>query len=203
MDLFITNQPMDGTRYEKQLCYHENLVWVVPEIFPVNDTLSKQRLQTQELGERLFGIPNSRCVSATELAAVPFILLNNDNYLRACTDMIFQEHQVDPIVALEVENPSIAYNFSRLGVGATIMSNRLLEHLPRSKEVFYYKILSPYGRRSAYACYSRGHYVTAAMRQFLRFLENGTHELAGSAGDAAEAAGSCAYQVITEKEEEK
>ena len=173
LDLFITNQPMDGTKYEKQLCYRENLVWVIPTSVPINLTLQARRLRTEELGDQIFDIPDIRCVSAMELANIPFVLLNSDNYLRTCTDMIFQEYQVAPIVALEVENPSISYNFARLGVGTAIMSNRLLEHLPPEPNLSYYKVLSNYGRRNAYACYGKGHYVTAAMKQFLLFLQSG------------------------------
>lgn len=179
LDFFITNQPMDATKYEKQFCYYENLVWVVPQTFSINNNLQQYCLRPQDLGERIFSIPDGQSVPARKLAGVPVVLLNNDNYLRSCTDMIFQGSQLDPAIALEVESPSIAYNFARLGVGATVMSSRLLEHLPPEAGLSFYKVLSPYGRRSAYAYYSKGHYVTAAMRQFLVFLESSAAEISG------------------------
>ena len=98
------------------------------------------------------------------------ILLDNTNYLRTCVDMIFQESRVEPIVALETENPSISYNFAMQGVGATIISNRLIENLNPGGKLLYYKLLSQYSKRNAYVYYSKGRYVTAAMKKFIELV---------------------------------
>lgn len=170
LDLVITNQPMDITKYEQLFCYDENLIWVIPKEFPINNLLCSRQLCGGELGNGIFDVPKHKCVSAVELAEVPFILLDQTNYLRTCTEMIFQEGHVKPTTILEVENPSIAYNFAAQGVGASIMSNRLVENLNYDGKVLYYKIGSPYSKRVAYAYYSKGRYVTAAMRRFIQFL---------------------------------
>lgn len=170
LDLVITNRPMDVSKYEKLFCYSESLVWAIPQEFPINESLRGRELHRAMLGNRIFDVPDSRCVSAAELAEVPMILLDNTNYLRTCVDMIFQESRVEPIVALETESPSISYNFAMQGVGATIISNRLIENLNPGGKLLYYKLLSQYSKRNAYVYYSKGRYVTAAMKKFIELL---------------------------------
>ena len=171
LDLVITNRPMDVSKYEKLFCYSESLVWAIPQEFPINESLRGRELHRAMLGNRIFDVPDSRCVSAAELAEVPMILLDNTNYLRTCVDMIFQESRVEPIVALETENPSISYNFAMQGVGATIISNRIIENLNPGGKLLYYKLLSQYSKRNAYVYYSKGRYVTAAMKKFIELLQ--------------------------------
>ena len=170
LDLVITNRPMDVSKYEKLFCYSESLVWAIPQEFPINESLRGRELHRAMLGNRIFDVPDSRCVRAAELAEVPMILLDNTNYLRTCVDMIFQESRVEPIVALETESPSISYNFAMQGVGATIISNRLIENLNPGGKLLYYKLLSQYSKRNAYVYYSKGRYVTAAMKKFIELL---------------------------------
>lgn len=170
LDIIITNRPMDISKYEKLFCYHENLIWAIPQELPINESLRGRELHRDMLGDRIFDVPDSRCVSAAELAKVPMILLDNTNYLRTCVDIIFQESKVEPIIALEAENLSISYNFAMQGVGATITSNRLVENLNPNGKLLYYKLLSQYSKRNAYMYYSKGRYVTAAMKKFIDLL---------------------------------
>lgn len=180
LDLIITNQPMDSLKYESVFCYDEHLIWAIPADFPVNEQLQDRALHEKELGDKIFQLPQSRCVSASELTDIPFILLDNTNYLRTCSDMIFQESDIQPTIALEVETPSIAYNFVMQGVGATLISNRVMEKCKFSSEVCYYRIQSHYGKRSAYAYYCKGRHVTTAMKKFLAYLNGDTNSTAMS-----------------------
>lgn len=83
----------------------------------------------------------------------------------------YEESHTIPKIALKADNPSIAMNFAKQGVGATVSNNCLLENMNFDGKVQYYKILSQYGRRSAYAYYKKGRFVTAAMKKFLSFLQ--------------------------------
>ncbi len=172
LDLVITNRPMDVSKYEKLFCYDESLVWAIPRDMPINAGLRGRELRREELGDRIFDVPDSRCVSAVELAEVPMILLDNTNYLRTYVDMIFQESRIEPNIVLETENLSISYNFAMQGVGASITSNRLIENLNPDGKLLYYKLKSQYSRREAYVYYSKGRYVTSAMKKFIELLQS-------------------------------
>lgn len=172
LDLVITNQPMDLSRYEAMFCYDETLLWAIPKSFSINESLRSKALAKDEIGNAIVTVPDDRCIGAVQLMEIPFILLDNTNYLRTCADMIFQESGIQPKVTLETENPSISYNFARQGIGATIISNRLIENMPHDESLQYYKISSQYRERNAYAYYSQGRYVTIAMKKFMELLKN-------------------------------
>ena len=172
LDLVITNRPLDPNKYVRNVCYDECLTLAIPKAFPVNDILQSRQLTSKELGVEIFEIPDSHCVSMDEVADLDFILLRDSNYLRQCTDILFQERQAEPRIVLETECSAVSYNFANLGIGATICSNWLLKGNSSHDHLCYYKIRSQYARRSVFACYSKGRYLTAAMKKFMEMLPN-------------------------------
>lgn len=170
LDLIITNRPLDPEEYERLLCYREQLVLAVPEDFPVNGRHQAQRLRPEELGPGIARVPPERCVSLTEFSDIPYVVLQEGNYLRLCTDVMFQECRLQPHVLLEVQKSAVAYNFAHFGLGATIISNMLVAHRPVGDGLVYYKIRSDHAARDAYLCYRRGRYVTTAMKKIIELL---------------------------------
>lgn len=169
LDVIITNRPFAADIYCRQVCYREALVMAVPKDLAVNALLADKQLTGEELGERIFSVPEERCVSPAELARVPMVLLHDGNYLRSCTDIIFRECGVEPNVVLEVEKSAVAYTFASLGLGATIISNALIAGF-HNRSLCCYKLSGPYALRDAYVCYRKGRHVTAAMRRFIKLL---------------------------------
>ena len=170
LDLVITNRPLDPEEYERLLCYREQLVLAVPETFPINDSHRPQKLRPEELGEEIAQVPPERCVSLTEFSDIPYVVLQEGNYLRLCTDVMFQECRLHPQVLLEVQKSAVAYNFAHFGLGATIISNMLVAHRPVGDGLVYYKIRSDHATRDAYLCYRKGRYVTTAMKKIIELL---------------------------------
>lgn len=170
LDLVITNRPLDTSKYVRRVCYEECLVLTVPRAFPVNAVLEPCRLRCEELGDRIFDVPEERCVSLSAVSDLPFILLSDANYLRLCTDILFQESQVEPHIVLETECSSVSYNFANLGIGATIFSSRLADGVSGNDNLCYYKIRSKFTRRETFVCYSKSRYLTAAMKKFMELL---------------------------------
>lgn len=170
LDLMVTNRPMNADEYHKIVCYEEELVVTVPQNFPINQGLEKNRLTPEELDGQVASVPIQRGISPAELAGVPLILLHRGNYLRLCSDIMFQNCQVEPNIILEVDKSSIAYNFARLGLGATIISSVLVESSHRDSGLYFYRLNSPQTRREAFICYRKGHHVSMAMRRLIEML---------------------------------
>ena len=170
LDLIITNRPLDPGEYERLVCYHEQLVLAVPASFPVNEAHRAQQLTFQELGERIDSVPPERCVQLDDFAGIPYVILHEGNYLRLCTDIMFQERHIRPSILLEVEKSSVAYNFAHFGLGATIISNMLVSCCPAGNGLVYYKIRSGHAAREAFLCYRKGRYVTTAMKKIIELL---------------------------------
>ena len=170
LDLVITNRPLDPEEYERLLCYQEQLLLAVPEDFSINQQYRCHRLSSEELGERIAQVPPERCVSLSEFRELPYVVLQEGNYLRLCTDVMFQECRFQPRVILEVQKSAVAYNFAHFGLGATIISNMLVAHRPAGDGLAYYKIRSDHAARDAYLCYRKGRYVTTAMKKIIELL---------------------------------
>jgi len=170
LDLVVTNRPLNTAEYEKDLCYRENLVIALPDNFPIRDSLKSKKLTANELGENIFSVPPEKDVTLAEFGDIPYILLSSSNYLRLCCDMMFQECHISPNIFLEVQSSSAAYNFSSLGLGATIISNILVDSLQQESNLSFYKLNSAYAVRDTYICYRKTKYLSAAVKQMLHFL---------------------------------
>lgn len=169
LDFVITNRPYDDKKYDQRVCYRECLILAVPKLFGVNGMLCGKRLAPDKLGNAVFSVPAARSVRLDAFAQVPFLLLSNQNYLRQYTDILFRERGVDPPVVLEVEQSAESFNFARLGLGATVLSNRLVQG-GDCDALCFYKIDSRYTTRDAFLSSRRGVYFTSAMKSFERML---------------------------------
>lgn len=166
----MTNCPLEGAQYEQIICYRENLLLAVPTELAVNRCLKAYRLSEEEIGEAIFSVPAERCVPLGYLQSTPFILLHDGNYLRACCEAMFAENDFKPIVALEVGKSAVAYNYASFGIGATIISNVLVEQMAKNSGLFFYKIKGVHAVRDAFLCYHCGRFVTAAMKRFIEMM---------------------------------
>lgn len=170
LDLMVTNRPMSAEEYHRIVCYREELVLAVPQSFPFNLGLEDKRLTPEELDGQVSSVPLQRRIFPQLLDRVPLILLHRGNYLRLCSDILFQDHQVEPNVMLEVDKSSIAYNFARLGLGATIISSVLVESSHRDSGLYFYRLHGAQTSREAFICYRKGRYVSMAMRRLIDML---------------------------------
>ena len=169
IDLFITAKPLDEREYKRFPIVREQLVLVVPRESAVNQAFQDRQLTPERL-RHIF----DRSVKGVPLSSfreLPFILANNGNYLRSCTDILFREAQFDPDIALEVEESVVGLNFAKLGVGATLCNYLLIEQTPYEDDFCLYKLDSSYSHRSEYICYRTGTYVTPAMEKFLEIAK--------------------------------
>lgn len=170
LDLMVTNRPMSAEEYHRIVCYREELVLAVPQSFPFNLGLEDKRLTPEELDGQVSSVPLQRRIFPQLLDRVPLILLHRGNYLRLCSDILFQGHQVEPNIMLEVDKSSIAYNFARLGLGATIISSVLVESSHRDSGLYFYRLHGAQTSREAFICYRKGRYVSMAMRRLIDML---------------------------------
>lgn len=171
VDLVLTSKPLDSYKYVQKICYHECLVLVVPRSFPINEKLEgKKRLTYEELQAIPYDIPREQKVSLSLFHDTPFLLLRNNNYLRECTDLLFRESGISPPIVMEADQSAISYNFASLGIGATILSNRLIEPSPKNDALYYYVIDSGFTSRETYIVYNKNRYVSFAMKRLIEML---------------------------------
>lgn len=167
LDLVITNQPLDERKYEQIVANEEQLLLVVPKDFEVNKKQKEKQLTVEDVQKKITQIPHEMCVPLSVFANIPFVMLRQENYLRKCTDILFEEFDVFPRIILEVAQSALAYNFASLGVGATIISNALIEKTEKNRTLCFYKIDSAHTSRKSFIYYRKNSFVTPAMNEFV------------------------------------
>lgn len=167
-DLIISTRPLPQQEYRQYPIYKEALLLVVPKAFPINDRYKPYQLTREDMARILE--PSMKGIYLAWFKDIPFILSRPQNYLRTCTDTLFQEAGVTPHATMEVEEAMTACNFARYGVGAAILSHQLLERFPFENYFCLYKLNSSFSQRTAYIYYRLGTYVTPAMTKFLEFV---------------------------------
>ena len=178
IDLIITNRPLNTDEYKRIFFYHEYLLLAVPRNFPVNESLQAKQLTASDFERGLDMIAADKCVYPEEFADIPLILLHKDNYLRLCTDMLFNEEQIAPNIVLEAEQSAISYNFAKYGLGATILSNTLIDDEHDDNRLVFYKIGGKYAWRDKYICYRKKGGSTIAMQKFIEIaVKNGERDI--------------------------
>lgn len=176
IDLFITAQPLDEREYKRFSIAKEQLILVVPKENEINVKFKDRQLTRERINNIFDGTVKGIPLSAFQ--ELPFILPNNGNYLRSCTDTLFREARFEPKLALEVEESVVSLNFAKFGVGATICNYLLIERTRFEDHFCLYKLDSQYAHRCEYVCYRTGTYVTPAMA---KFLENAKKQPAATA----------------------
>lgn len=171
LDMVITNWPYDQNKYFRQKCSNEHLVLAVPSKYSINTKLQSKMLTLEELTSGISDELSGTEVSLSELEDIPFILLRHTSALRRCTDMMFKECQMEPRIVLETDYSAIAYNMASIGMGATIISNRLAIDHPGNSAICHYKLSSQYSTLNTYICYSKGRYLTPPMKKFIEMLQ--------------------------------
>lgn len=169
-DLLLSTKPLDTAKYVKLPIYEEWLVLVVPGSFPLNQKYRTKQISPEDLESKILD-PACPSLPLSPFAKAPFILASAQNYIRTCTESLFQEARINPPQPIDAESSAICLNFALMGSGCTICSNQLLAHMDYRDKVCVYKIKSPLAHRTGCLYYRKGAYVTPAMEAFIKMLK--------------------------------
>lgn len=108
----------------------------------------------------------------------PFILLRQGNRVRTIADELFQEAQISPPVALEMENIETVMALSVRGMGITFYpkmfaANRedLQSHRDDGHSLNLYSLKNPVTHGTLAIGYHKGHYMSQATKEFINIVK--------------------------------
>lgn len=171
-DLLLSTKPLSSDKYVRIPIYEECLVLVVPRAFTINEKYREKQLRPADLDKKILE-PECPSISLSNFSKEPFVLATRQNYIRTCTDSLFQEVRINPPHPIDAESSAICLNFALLGSGCTICSHQLLAHMEYEDKVCVYKIRSPLAHRTGSLYYRKGAYVTPAMEAFIEMFKTG------------------------------
>ncbi len=108
----------------------------------------------------------------------PFILLHQGNRVRTIADELFQEAQISPRIALEMENIETVLALSVRGMGITFYpkmfaANRedLQSHRDDGNSLDLYSLKNPITHGTLAIGYHKGHYMSQATKEFINIIK--------------------------------
>lgn len=170
VDMVIDNNHYDAGLYEKALYSEEKILLAVPKIFEECDMVREYALDEECINSKGY---KSDCYPAVPLSVfrnVPFVMLTQNNDTRIRGDKMCKEAGFQPRIALEVHQQATAYMIATTKIGATFISDTVIEKMPSHDSMAYYKISSTAADRKVYFYFKKHKHRTRAMQEFMNLI---------------------------------
>ncbi|MDO5783573.1 MAG: LysR family transcriptional regulator [Eubacteriales bacterium] len=167
IDIVLENYELPDDLYEKHYLFTEHLIIAAPKAL-VQDNLPQQyRLDMQQPGIAA-NWDSTPCMPFSMLADIPFLTLRTGNDTRQRFNRLCTRYAVHPKIRLELDQLTTAYQIARSGMGATVVSDTILQHAPACDSLYYFRVDEDISHRPVYFYYRRKKHITRAMEEFFR-----------------------------------
>lgn len=170
LDMVIDNNHYDAELYDKALYSEEKILLAAPKIFAECESLGAYALDEECIRTKGYWSDACRGVPLCAFRTVPFVLLTPNNDTRIRADKMCKEAGFRPTVALEVHQQATAYMIATTRIGATFISDQMVEKMAAHDTMAYYKIDSPAATRGVYFYFKKHKYKTRAMQEFMNLI---------------------------------
>lgn len=156
LDLLIATSRFDSSTYEKVMLGQEKYLIAVPKAFGDCGKEDDSSQTPSELSE----------IDVLKLKDVPVIRLKQNTYMRELIDNLYEINHVQIKSTVECTSALAAYNMTKAGVGASIISYGLYE-LNNSPDVNYYEVRELKKQRQIFFVYNKSKYLNRLSREFI------------------------------------
>ncbi len=169
VDLVIGMLPFKVENIDTVPICEEEVLLVVPD-----------ELLIKVFGEQASSISRQleECADLSILKDCPFLLLREGNRVRTIADELFQEAQITPSIALELENIETVMALSARGMGITFYPKMFAEgsrELPHGRKsahsLHLYSLKNPMTHGTLAIGYHKGHYMSQATKEFINIVK--------------------------------
>lgn len=163
LDLTFNCSPAFVEDFPRHEMFEDHILLAVPRDHPIHQRWGSAALEAKGIlaGRHL----NQDCprLSLGEFADLEFILLRKGNNLHERAWEMFQEAGVTPRVKLELNQLVTAYHLAEAGMGATFVSDRIVQS--QRDSLLYYPLDSTLACRTFYLLLPRDAYIPVAVRR--------------------------------------
>jgi DNA-binding transcriptional LysR family regulator len=170
IDLVIDNNHYDGELYDKELYLKEQILLAVPKIFPEYEKTKSYSLSEECIRTGTYKNTDCAAVPLSAFSSAPFIMLTPNNDTRIRGDKMCKDAGFHPDIALEVHQQATAYMISTTNLGATFISDTVVQKIPVHDSIAYYKLDHPAANRAVYFYFKKHKYKTKAMQEFMQLI---------------------------------
>lgn len=148
----------------------DTILIAVPKDFEIHSQLKAYALSAEDIIAKKHQDFSTPSVTLSPFIETPFILLTPGNNLYSRSKAFFADAQITPNVCLQVSQLVTAYHLSRVGMGATFISDLLVS--PEHNSVWFYKVDSPLSIRVFDLVMSNESYISNAMKEFVHIFQD-------------------------------
>lgn len=171
LDLMLDNRALDSGNFGKKILQEEHLLMAVPREFASNAEAKNYALSAGDIkaGQHL----NSRIapVPLHYFRDDPFLMLREGNDTRERATNICRAGRLNPNIRLELEQQITAYHLGCCGLGITFLGDSLIQNVPETQNLCYYKLDNRGSVRQVSLYYKRNRYMSQAVREFLSLVD--------------------------------
>lgn len=171
IDFLLDNSTLDPEIYDKKIIGEDHLLIAVPRSFASAQACRSSALTAGQIKSGCHLKSNIPSVSIKAFQEDPFLLLREWNDTRERAMHICKVNQFIPRIRLELDQQITAYNLACHGMGIAFVGDSLIQNLPESENVFFYKIGNQDSSRQIQLYYKRNRYLSKACSAFLTVLD--------------------------------
>lgn len=171
LDMVIDNNRYDSELYDRELYSEEFILLVLPKSNPAYASTREFQLTKEDLLSKEYRSDVFRTVPLSELKDAPFVMLTPSNDTRIRGEKLCRDAGFRPQIMLELNQQSTAYMVASTRMGATFVSDTIIEKLPNFDNLAYYKLAGEEAKRKVYFYYKKHKLKSRAMEEFIKLIK--------------------------------
>lgn len=170
IDIVVDNNHYDSELFEKKEYTKERILLAVPNDLSVCEKAFEYELSESCISEREYLDDSFPTVPLSLFKDISFVLLTPSNDTRIRGERMCKEAGFSPNIILEVHQQATAYMIATTRLGATFVSDTLVQKMPSHTNLRYYKLGSELAKRTVCFTLKRHKHHTRAMEEFMRMI---------------------------------
>ncbi len=171
LDFLLEAEQPDKNSFESIVWTTEHIILAVPSSFAINGGLASYRYSFEELAAERRGAYSKPPVPPERFADENFLILKKWNDLNRRATAICRRAGFTPKVSMYLEQMMTAYSLACEGKGIAFVRDTLLDCLPPTERVFFYRVDSPESERNIYLSYKKSGTFSQIQREFIEFMK--------------------------------
>ena len=167
LDLLLDNRTLDPGIYGRKILREEHLLMAVPAGFSSNQAAKNYALTAADVKNGLHLSSHVVPVPMGFFAEDPFLLLREGNDTRERAMNICRASRFIPRIKLELDQQVTAYNLSCYGLGISFIGDALVQNVPETRDLCFYKLDSQSSVREVSFYFKRNRYMSKAVGRLL------------------------------------
>ncbi|MBP3376559.1 MAG: LysR family transcriptional regulator [Clostridia bacterium] len=170
IDIVVDNNHYDRELFDRKEYTEERILLAVPSDVEVCKETARYELSERDIFQRQYLGDSFPAVPLSLFKDIPFILLTPNNDTRTRGEKMCKDAGFRPNIVLEVHQQATAYMIATTKMGATFVSDTLVQKMPSHANLKYYKLDSELSKRKVYFTLKKHKHQTKAMEEFMRMI---------------------------------